>query len=699
MRRRGAIGRRAAAAASAALAALAAAALLAWPAAAQFDEFEDEEQSAARALADSLAAAREDSIMAATGGLGSELLEAMQRAAAEGSQGLILSWVRDPQVGVRAEVSRVRWYGELRNALLLRGSNNLSANLNYSTESYRKQDKTVERRDGNLTYIDPQGRWFSTSLRMTNNWSEDRTVNTAGIANVNKRDFKQASVDLDSLGTRTGPVRHAVRLSGSLDDQRGASLGQRNNFSESNLNAALRSRYSPVPGLRISSTIYSGANSGRRSLGEETNPSSASQDSLAGRAGVTLGGYDGFLSIRRGSLSKKYLDYRRNANGLVDTVGVSEKIVQELETNEALSYELRQQYRHRRFRLAANLGRDVEENSFRASNAGFRERLQDRVDLSAGARVGADSLRVSYVYGWRWDDQVFRGATAARGRQYTKRRDFTFEWRRRLFKNTEWNFNWTTGLQQDIAERQFNENDRDRYESSFVARLTSDLPGGFKPTMTFSARHIEDVAIRSSRSANNSVRETYEVVPSYSWPIAGWLRLQQDFRVSIEYTDYLYSGLAGVSVSDNYNKRGNLNTRVTIRPNQRLTLSVRHDYNARFNATRVFTDASGNDFYSRDLEQRISTIDFGLAYKINDSFKIEGASDRTKDIKDTFGRRVTTTDLRSGKVWLGGTFNKKWSGGGRELKAAVRKYNAYGPNVQRTNADYWDADVSLNWRF
>ena len=36
------------------------------------------------------------------------------------------------------------------------------------------------------------------------------------------------------------------------------------------------------------------------------------------------------------NFDKRYLDYRRNANGIVDTIGVDEKIVQELETDDAV---------------------------------------------------------------------------------------------------------------------------------------------------------------------------------------------------------------------------------------------------------------------------------------------------------------------------------------------------------------------------
>ena len=34
-----------------------------------------------------------------------------------------------------------------------------------------------------------------------------------------------------------------------------------------------------------------------------------------------------------------------------------------------------------------------------------------------------------------------------------------------------------------------------------------------------------------------------------------------------------------------------------------------------------------------------------------------------------------------------------------ELSAVVKKYNAFGPSVTETSADYWEADVWLKWEF
>lgn len=663
------------------------------PPAAGQDEIDDEQ-----ALADSLAAAVQDSIDAAAE---SGLAAAIAAARAQSASGAwVLSWMRDAQTGLRADVSKVRYSGGLQSNMVLRGARTLSTTLNYSVESYRRQDKTVELRSGTVLYAEPRHRYLTPRLRLTNDWSEDRTVNTANVANVNKRDFKQADLTLDTLNVNTGRIRHAAVVSARFDDQSGESLGQTNSYQEGNLAGALRSYVQPLAGVNVRGGVYGLTNSGERKLGDQTSPSSSNQDSVSALVRVARGQLDAYFTVRRAHMSKRYLDYRRNVNGIVDTLGIPplDKIVQETQRLDALQVEMRGQHRVRGVRLTGSFKHTEEEDRLSASLAGMKERGVDGFDVAAGFRIGADSLRVTYLYEWRWDDQRYRGATSSRGRQVSKRRDISLNWHRRLFRHTDWNVTYNAALQQDIAQGQFNDNDRDRYQTSLVTRVQTSFPAGIKPSFTFSARHVEDVAIRRTRSANNNVKDYYEIVPGYGWPIASWLRWQQDYRLAIEFTDYVYGGGAGSSLRDNYSKRGSLISQVSLRPSQRLSLTVRHERNARFNASRALTDASGRDIYATDVEQRISTIDFGLNYKVNESLTVEGATDRTKDIRDTFGRRVTTVDQRSGKVMIGATLKQKW-GASRELSASVRKRNAFGPSVQRTNADFWDADATFSWRF
>jgi len=496
-------------------------------------------------------------------------------------------------------------------------------------------------------------------------------------------------------------VSHGLYLSGSIDDLQGENQGQRNDVANAIMSGAVRSKKSIVDGLSVATSLDEERSEGDRALGLTTSPSTADGDSLGGGVFFQRGNWESSFRVRQSNYNRRYLDYRRNSNGIIDTFQVAQKIVEELERQDALSLEWVNEYYYRRVGIKTALARDVDEQDYRVSGVGLKENHQDEVVVNLSFRYSSkDSVTFRHKYLWKWDDQTYKGATVSRGRQISQRREFDMTVQQRVFAHTNATVKYSAGLTQDFAENQFNDNDRDRYVVDSSVKLATDWSGKFRTSMSLSYNHVEDISIRQSRSANNNEKDTYEIVPGYFWPLAGWLDLQQDFRISIQFTNYVFSGYPGVSRQDDYNKRGNLNTRVTLRPNPRLSCTISHDYSAKFNASRTRTDVTGTDFYARDLEQRISTIDLALTYRATEWFKLEGASYRTKDLKDTFGVSPNTRDTRSGEIWLGAVVNKTWgSTRNKVLAATVRRYYANGPNVQESNAQYWDADMSFRWKF
>jgi hypothetical protein len=184
------------------------------------------------------------------------------------------------------------------------------------------------------------------------------------------------------------------------------------------------------------------------------------------------------------------------------------------------------------------------------------------------------------------------------------------------------------------------------------------------------------------------------------WPLAEWITLSQNFRMFIEYTDYDYDNLPQVRNRDDYNKRGNLQTRLNFKPTRRFQLDITHDYTQRFNAERSRTDAAGQNFYQRTQEQTIGKIDLAFSFDAADWISLEGATYRSRDVTETIGSGGRMTERYSGQIWLGARLDQQ-IGGSKPLKLSgvIRKYLAYGPNVTDTSDDYWEANVTLDWRF
>ncbi len=611
---------------------------------------------------------------------------------------LVTAWTRLAKGSLKAGAQKVTYGAELSSRITLRDQSGIDLKGTESYDDYRVQKKSVERRSGSLTYRAGGQEALQAQLALTDDWSLDKTINSLGATNANRRENRTATASLRRSQLLWAGIEHDLLLSGSVIDQKGIQLGQRNDHSERELAGAWRAVFSPDDGLKVAAGIYGMTNSGDRVLANQTSPSSTSGDTLRAGLFYDRGPVSGSFSVRSSSFDKRYLDYRRNNNGIIDTINTTEKIVQELERNDAVTLEWMNKLRLGRLTLETKLGRDVGENVFRASGVGTRKRHQDAARIALGLRVTRlDSVQAGFDYLWKWDDQIYRGATAPRGRQISRNRAVTFSWYHDLFPGTRLACLMKESLQQEIAEHQFNQNDRDRLERSLrVESATAWGQGNVK--LVFEYRQLQDIAIRRERSSNNNIKDSYEISPSFLWPIAPWLTLNQLYSLWIQYTDYVYSDLPSVSRTDNYNKRGNVTTKVTIKPNKRLSLSVRHDYSAKFNADKSDVDATGHAFYDRQLEQRVSKINFDLSYKVTDWLTLDGTTYQSRDLKDTYGARVNTTERFSGQVGVGGSIRKTF-GSNRKLEAGLRKFFSHGPNVQEAMREYWDADIQLTWGF
>ena len=662
---------------------------------------DDPEEAAAQAAADSLAAAES----------GAPTLSGLQRQAVAaramiadttrvGGTPFVLSWARAADATVRAQMQKVDWEAGLVNSFALRDLSQITLDLGKAHEDYRSQEKLVDRRDGTLTYNTDALKSLTANLSLAQSWSRDEVTNSTGLTTANERDVRTANTTVQRTGLGLLGAQHDVNVRGTFTEQQAEQLGMRNDISEGQLDGALRSKLAAGDWLVLRTGLYGATQSGERSLGLETNPSSTSGDTLRVGAFYDRGAWTGGFALTRSNFDRRYLDYHRNANGVVDTIGVDEKIVQELESDDAMTLAWDNALRVWGVSFGAKLARDTSQNGFRASGIGRRERHQDRATLDLGFRATRlDSVQFQYGYLWKWDDQTFKGATNPRGRQISRSRDFKFSWVHDLFRHTDLRLAYTTGLSQEIAERTFNQNDRDRLETTLNLKVDTLFDNRFKVNLAFDARHLEDISIRRERSANNSIKDTYEVAPGYSWPVAPWLDLAQSFRVWIQFTDYVYSGFEGIDKQDDYNKRGNLNTRVSIQVSSRLRVTLRHDFDVKSNAKESRTDAAGRTFYSREQTQDNSKVDVSLSYKPTPWLTLDGATYQARDYKETYGARVTETERFSGQVSVGGQLQLTSKDGTRSLKAGVHRFFAHGPSVQEYNSAYWDADIQMKWSF
>jgi len=628
------------------------------------------------------------------------------------TSGWIFSNCRNsPEAGVKANVTRINYFARLSNTVDAAGGGTLNDSYNYSYDTYRRQERTVENRSANVSYVSGQGQdayqLLPVILRLeaSTSWSEDINVNSAGSRNVKRSQSRRAGLTASRTNLATGPLLQNVTAGWYYNNTTGLNLGEASEQTDTELSGAVRTGIPLAQGVSLATRLYGTQRIGDNALSGIDSPTETQGDT------VGVGGYYsrqrlvGKVVFSQADFDRSYLDYRRDANGLVDTTNLPdgvEKIVSELEEKDAWEVSWDNKLTLGRVIFDSRLSHKYDKQQYNESLVGAKERTDDTVNLTLAFPVGRDSLVFSYKYRWAWDDQQFLNATASRGRQYKKSRDLTVDWTRKLFRNTDLKGRYRAELSQDIAENQFNENDRDRLTEEGSLRLESRLTRGFFTSLEGSYLRKDDIAIRSTLSANNNIKRSYEVSPQYRWTISDRVELQQNFRMYIQYQDYIYDALESVRKEDTFNKRGNLATKVTYQPTERVEVIVKHDLNRKNNGTRVATDLAGRESYKRDSRQTINRIELGFTWEVADGVSLQTASFRTEDENERFSGGTTSIAAnRSGELWVGTVIDRSWGPRSNPLsfKGRIKRYLAYGPNVTDTSNDYWEADVLLKWSF
>jgi hypothetical protein len=674
------------------------------------------------AAADSLAVSEPDTVLPATAEL--RALEAQLRARqaereAEAAsdttavaEALFYDCDNAPEGGVKANVTKVNYFAGLTNSVKVAGGGRISDNYNYSYDSYRRQDRTVENRSANVSYVSGEGdRSYDLlpvilRLEARTTWSEDITVNSAGRRNAKTNQTRRAGVTASRANLKTGPLINSLTAGWYYNNTRGENLGDASDRTDTETTGAVRTGIPLADGVSLATRIYGTKRSGDNFLAGIESPTETTGDTLG------VGGYykgdllTGKVVFSQADFDRSFLDYRRNANGLVDTTNIPEgasKIVEELEEKDAWEIAWDNKLTHGDLTFETKMSHKYDKQQFNQSLVGAKEQQSDKVSLKLSFPVSRrDSLALAYDYGWEWDDQTFLDATESRGRQYKKSRKVTMEWMRRLFVDTDLKTRYITELSQDIAEDEFNQNDRDRLTEDLSIKIDSKLSPEFKTSLEGSYLRKDDVAIRNTLSANNNVKRTYEVSPQYTWNISERVDLQQTFRMYIQYQDYDFDELEGVRKEDTFNRRGNLSTKVTYRPNDRIEVIAEHVYNKKRNGTRVETDQAGRDTYRRDSDQVINRLEFALKWKTTDWLELQTATYRSRDEIERFsGDSSSINEDFSGELWLGGVIDRDFgpSTNPLQLSGRIKRFLAYGPNVTDTSDDYWEADLLVKWSF
>ncbi len=645
-----------------------------------------------------------DSLMAAQGDT-LETREHYQAVAVpkeDEGKSFITKFDNTPKAGIRTNVTSTMYYGDFTNSIGMSHSSTMTNKLGYSWAEFRQQIKTSEKRDVSSSYNTGLMLPFMATLQASRNWKQDLTTNAAGRDNVSKRDYKTGGLMLSKPKLILGGFNFTLKSSAGANDQQAVNQSQRNDVSENYLDGGMQVGTQVFDGVSVAGRVFGRTTGGDRSLGDMTAPSSSRADSVGVGVYYDRNFSSGRIALTRGNFDREFLDYKRDDLGLIDTIagGGMDNVVDEMEIKDALTMELINETRLMGVNFETKLSHKMNESDFAVSRVGYKEKLEQKADFAMSFTAGRDTFFAGYEYKWKWDDQLTKGSTISRGKQYRKERALKLYWQRTLFKATKMTMRMGSGISQDTAENGYVSTDKDNLRYDFSVRLERNWPQKFQATMIFAFKEDQSLALDSNKSANNNFKDSYEIAPGYSWPLSPWLTFSQSYRIYIQYTDYLYSQLENSNRADNYNKRGNLTTNVKIKAGKRLEINVKYDYNKRFNADKTNEGTTGSSEYFVSQRQKINKIDLSFVFKVANGVTLEGSTYSTKDEKTTVSTVDKVAERLEGKIWVGTRVNRKWGTNNPiTLSAMVKKHNGYGPSISEASSDYWESDIWLKWEF
>jgi len=186
------------------------------------------------------------------------------------SEPFIQGLSNEPKAGALANVRQFTYYGDLITTLKFQNNSTFRNTFKFSWEEYRKQDKTVQKKDDNFTYGLGSNLPFVFTMNGAWNWSEDRTTNTAGFANLSKRDQKRAGLNAMKSNFKTGFLNNTAKISARIMDQESVNQNQRNDFNEGAIDGGFQSDMAIAEGVRIAGRLYGMTLEGDRALGNST---------------------------------------------------------------------------------------------------------------------------------------------------------------------------------------------------------------------------------------------------------------------------------------------------------------------------------------------------------------------------------------------------------------------------------------------
>lgn len=530
------------------------------------------------------------------------------------------------------------------------------------------------------------------------NRDENRPV--TGDPIVLELESRNASASLDGLHDLPAGFTHRWAVAGDVEDVDQSNRNVRNDRSLAS--AGLSSIWTRTSEAGEVKARYGYKRStGDRLIRGITQDATVEVDTLQAKfALLSLPRTNLDLDLTRSTFFEERLDFRRNANGVIDTVGVVDPVGEEREVSENYAMILNGSARVLpSLNLTSRRSYDFEQTTFRLSDQRLTEQVNQATNLGATwSYASAGSLQIDYRFQRRDSDRYAEPDPSLpadersdrRGPEITKTYTVSARLRQGLFAQSGLLLEARQQLNQNVFREADNDNDRDRLIEEAAGEIETRAVPWTTANVRGTIRNTREVNIAADRVGNNKDELLYEVRTTYTIDPPGGLSASQTYRLQIVFRDY-FDGID----RDTYNKQGQVTTNVdwTFPKGGRLGLEYLSDFRSTGNRDEFepvrelyFTTSVRED---RRLTARASVPIAGVT--------VTAAAERGFLDQEQAGR---FTEEERGKLSL--RAKGQWKFFKKEnvvLDIDVERVVQFGPRVRDEQEDYWVANSAVTVTF
>jgi opacity protein-like surface antigen len=239
-----------------------------------------------------------------------------------------------------------------------------------------------------------------------------------------------------------------------------------------------------------------------------------------------------------------------------------------------------------------------------------------------------------------------------------------------------------------------NDQDRDLFDREATLQMDYALRDDITTSLMLRVKEDQLIYIRSTRSGNNKVAQTYSVQPSVTKTLSPEVSVSQRYELSADYTFYTFNEDSNFLI-----RNFSITTGLDWRPFDPLKLGIEHRYRAQDEGAYV-KDESGVEGYGKNSERTDNSMKIGLRYKLWGALDIDASQELSFQKKWSFSGGKRTFSWEKFDATLAGKASMDYElKDGSKLKLSVGRTHRDATSILDRQRKVWNIALSIDRTF